>query len=453
LYAPHKPTVLKSTPVGAASLVVDTPSSRRHDDQMETGGDSAAAVLAEVATALSGPRQLQLNGEIWQLLIGNIPEVRGDAIVKKVLRASVEENLATVLHIFEHGLTPEDVRAPTAAIEYARRLAQRGVPTIALVRSYRLGHGRFLTRCVEQLAQQTNDAELIALATTRMVEITFGYIDRVSEQAIEAYQHERDRWLLTQTAVRAGRVRDLLGGNSVDIDATEAALGYRLRQLHLGVIAWIVGSVHDTDGLAQLDRLGVNVARTLNRRGRYLFVPRDESLAWMWVPVGGKQPISHELLSTAFSTADETVRVVVGEPAYGLEGFRQTHLQAERTQDLALAARPGSQLTTFGDVGAIALICADMDAARNWVWRTLADLAFDDEPHARLRTTLQVFLQAGTYTATADRLTLHKNTVQYRIRKAEEALEGRVEDRADLELALRACQYLGQAVLRPVENA
>ena len=94
-------------------------------------------------------------------------------------------------------------------------------------------------------------------------------------------------------------------------------------------------------------------------------------------------------------------------------------------------------MTTFADFGAIALICADIDAARSWVWGTLADLAVDDETHARLRNTLQVFLRAGTYTATAERLVLHKNSVQYRIRKAEEALGGRIDDRrADLELAL-----------------
>jgi DNA-binding PucR family transcriptional regulator len=62
-----------------------------------------------------------------------------------------------------------------------------------------------------------------------------------------------------------------------------------------------------------------------------------------------------------------------------------------------------------------------------------------------------VFLQEnGSYKATAERLTLHKNTVQYRVRKAEENL-GRPlgDDRLDVELALRACQWLGVAVLRP----
>ena len=59
-------------------------------------------------------------------------------------------------------------------------------------------------------------------------------------------------------------------------------------------------------------------------------------------------------------------------------------------------------------------------------WGMLADLAFDDESHARLRDTLQVFPRAGRYTVTAKRLSLHKNGVQYRIRKAEESLGGRI---------------------------
>jgi len=50
---------------------------------------------------------------------------------------------------------------------------------------------------------------------------------------------------------------------------------------------------------------------------------------------------------------------------------------------------------------------------------------------------------------TAERLTLHKNTIQYRIRRAEESLGRPVtEDRLHLELALLASEWLGQAVLR-----
>jgi DNA-binding PucR family transcriptional regulator len=281
-----------------------------------------------------------------------------------------------------------------------------------------------------------------------MVELSFGYIDRISEQVITAYQQERDRWLLTQTAVRAARVRAVLGNEPVDVDATESALGYRLRQHHLGVVAWVTGETHGSEGLTRLERLTSTAARALGDQGRPLFVPRDEYLAWIWLPLGGDATLGLDLLATAFDNGDSSARIAVGESAYGLDGFRQTHHQAARTQDLALAARPGTRLTTFAEVGTVALICADVPAARTWVRATLRDLAIDDEQHARLRQTLQVFLSTGSYTATAERMVLHKNSVLYRVRKAEEALGAPIEDRrADLELALRACQYLGHAVL------
>jgi DNA-binding PucR family transcriptional regulator len=88
---------------------------------------------------------------------------------------------------------------------------------------------------------------------------------------------------------------------------------------------------------------------------------------------------------------------------------------------------------------------------RAWVATTLGGLATDDEQHARLRETLLLFLQlGGSYKTTAERLMLHKNTVQYRIRRAEESL-GRPagENRQDVELALRAARWLGSAVLQP----
>ena len=61
---------------------------------------------------------------------------------------------------------------------------------------------------------------------------------------------------------------------------------------------------------------------------------------------------------------------------------------------------------------------------------------------------LQGFLRTGTYTASAEQLALHKNSVQHCTGKAEEALGGRLEDRrADLWLD----PYVGQAVARLVD--
>ncbi|WP_329045909.1 helix-turn-helix domain-containing protein [Amycolatopsis sp. NBC_01488] len=320
------------------------------------------------------------------------------------------------------------------------------MPIVALIRSYRMGHGRFLAQCVQELTGRYQDTELVNAIMARVIEVSFRYIDRVSEHVIAVYQQERDRWLLSWTTVRSARVRAVLRDEPVDVGATEAALGYHLRQHHLGVVAWVAGRRDPGEGLARLDRLTGAAAGLLGCPARPLFVPQDETLAWIWLPLGAR--VSPEMPAEAFDDGD--TRVAVGEPAHGLPGFRGTLRQALRTRDVALAADPGTRVTTFADVGSLALMCADLTATREWVRDTLGDLAVDDEPQARLRETLWIFLSTGaSYTATAERMILHKNSVQYRVRKAEEALPASIQDRrAELELALRACRYLGRTVLR-----
>ena len=95
-------------------------------------------------------------------------------------------------------------------------------------------------------------------------------------------------------------------------------------------------------------------------------------------------------------------------------------------------------------------MATNIDNMRVWVWGVLGLLAVDDEHSARLRETVQIFLGTGcSYTATAGAQILHKNTVQYRIRKAEEILGHPVQKgHTDLEVALLAVKYLGSTLLR-----
>ena len=73
--------------------------------------------------------------------------MRGDGRVLTLLEASVGENVATLLHVLQHDIVMENVRAPAAAQEYARRLAQRGIPIAALLRAYRIGSARYQDWC------------------------------------------------------------------------------------------------------------------------------------------------------------------------------------------------------------------------------------------------------------------------------------------------------------------
>ncbi|MFE7776705.1 PucR family transcriptional regulator [Streptomyces sp. NPDC057445] len=409
----------------------------------------AAKQLSVVAENV-GSHLPEVCRDIEEYVLAEMPQLRGDATVIKSLQTSIAENAATLLHVFENDMPLDKIEGPAAALEYARRLAQRDVPLNTLIRAHRIGSWRFLQWCLDELNRQDADHELSTATNRRMLRASFGYNDRVTEHVIVVYQQERDHWLLSQTAARAARVRDILTEKNVDLNWAEPALGYRLRQHHLGLVAWLPTLKGEGAGLALLDRITNEIARKLDCPARPLFVPRDAVLSWAWLPFGSHSEVSSEQLSNAVERSDPSVHVCAGSIGYGIEGFRSTHRQALRTQELAAAASPAPQFTDFSAVAPIALMATNIDDMRAWVWGILGPLAVDDENSARLRETAQIFLGTGcSYTATAGAQILHKNTVQYRIRKAEEIMGHPVQrGHADLEVALRAVQYLGSTLLR-----
>lgn len=403
--------------------------------------------LARVATALND-RASEVTAELVSLYERELPHlVHDDEGMVSLLSASVYQNIDTALRIFQHGIDPTRVEAPAAAIEYARRLAQRGTSVIDLIRAYYLGQMAVLDLAIEEGTRQIPEASELGALTREALSGALIFIDRVTQQVVAAYEEERDTWLLNRSAVRAARVRSLLDGGAVDIAASEAALGYRVRGNHVGLVAWYSETARPPDALAGLEALAVRF--TAKRPGRPLFVPHDELCAWVWLPVDEPTGLTDEEIESALA-ADEQVRVAVGEPGRGVEGFRRTHRQAARVHGLSVAAGENcDRAMTFRDVGAMALMASDLTATRLWVEETLGELAFDDEQLERLRETLRVFLTVGSsYTAAADRLLMHKNSVQYRVRRAQELLGRPVaENRLDVELALNLCHRLGGAVV------
>lgn len=96
------------------------------------------------------------------------------------------------------------------------------------------------------------------------MEITFGYIDWMSQRVVISYENERDRWLQNRSAVRAARTRELLAGHSVDMAAAEAALGYRLVQRHLGIVVWTCTEAPGEDELSPLERLVISLGERVS---------------------------------------------------------------------------------------------------------------------------------------------------------------------------------------------
>jgi hypothetical protein len=401
--------------------------------------------VSDVTSSLT-PRIAEMSADVYGLIVREIPELRGDERVLTLLEASVGENVATVVHIIQHGIDLENVHVPAAAEEYARRLAQRGVPASALLRAYRIGSARFQDWCLEELGRSTSNASIVSAAAMRIAGITSAYIDKVSEELLSAYETEKEAWLRNLSAARAARVQALLRDERIGVDSSEEILGYRLRQYHAGVVGWVDQAPPGGGALGQIEQALAELGRQAGIEGRPIFLPQDESSAWAWLPLG-----SRDAFPAGCAAGPESgIRFALGSAGSGVPGFRRTHQQALAAQAVALAAGgAGRPVTSFADVAPLALMSGSAGLMRTWVIDTLGSLADDNAHSAMLRDTLQVFLQEnGSFVATAERLTLHKNTVRYRVGKAEEELGHPAgKDRVQVELALLAAEWLGSSVL------
>jgi hypothetical protein len=407
-------------------------------------GDLLSAVAATIA-----PHASALSEEAVERIIREIPALGGDQFVIDLLRSSSVQNVVNALKVFELHIDAATVEVPAAATGFARRLAQRGVPIGALLRAYRVSHSLFQERMIRGISGLATDPAVVAAASIAMSTTMFVLVDRASELVEVTYEEERDSWMRNRVAVRWARVTSLLGSTSVDVGDAEATLGYAMRQAHLGAVVWSEPGSDVTEPLSRLERAVTRLAGYLGCRKAPLFVASDESTVWAWLP----QPRMPVVEDFAGLRVEDGVWVALGHVASGVDGFRLTHRQARQAQAVALAARAKdrARVTASAQVGPIALMCADIGAVRAWVREILGDLAIDDQGHRRLRETLWDFLSAqGSYTAVAERSALHRNTVRYRVRRAEEILgHGLESGRLDVEVALLACRWLGATVLRP----
>lgn len=416
---------------------------------MATETDLAATLLARAARRMQ-ERRAELCAAIDVRIIATIGAPLDDEELRKVLRVSTEANVMAALHVLEFALDPAEMEPPVAAAQWARRLAQHGAPLTALLRAYRLGQADFIEAVLHEItADPDADPASVATATVFVVRSSSAYVDRVSESLVTDYEAEREAWARNDSTVRAARIRAVLGAEVAEVKAAERALGYPLGQTHLGVMVWfgepdpVVG-----DELVRLERLAAAAAGAAGCQ--HLFTPRDENSAAIWYSSpAGPDPV--RLVEALAGGPGPAPRVALGRPGGGIAGFRDTHRQAGQARQLALyAGAAAAPVTDFAEVGAVALLCRDLPAARDWVADTLGGLAADEENAARLRETARVFFATGcSHTAAADLLCMHKNSVQYRIQKAEQ-LRGRPfkADRFDVEFALRACHLLGAAVLK-----
>jgi hypothetical protein len=417
--------------------------------------DPAVSAASAVVMDRLMSRQTAVSRTVQDALASDIAQLRGDTELVQLLGSSVAGNVETIFHALRHDISLDNILPPTAALEYARRVAQRGVPMDALVRAYRLGHALVIDAAAEEVNVAGLEARIGLAVFERITTVSFRYIDWISQQVVVVYEEERDRWLANQNSARALRVREVLAAPPVlsgtDIDNLTAALRYPMNGIHLGLALWWPDDTEHEDGLGRLESVLRDLAEAVAAQASPLFVAADRNSGWGWIPLSTATAAG--VIDTArdhLSTRHGAPAVALGTPLRGVDGFRRSHRQAIRTRAVSVAAGTGG-VTAASDPGlaAATLLSENLDEAKEFVADTLGALASDTVNDARLRETVRVYLSDGaSYKSAGEKLNLHFNSVKYRVGRAAER-RGRPidDDRLDVELALLLCRCYGAAVL------
>jgi hypothetical protein len=361
------------------------------------------------------------------------PAESNDPEYRAGLRATVAEAVDYALLGIEHGEEWEG-SIPEAAAAQARRAARSGVKLDTVLRRYAAGDRLVGEFVLDEAAQLPNEA------MRQLLRSQGPHVDRMMAGVSAIYMEELEQMRRSPAQRVAERVQRLLDGNA-PLDA--AGLDYELDAWHLGLV--VTG--------ARSHVAARTLAAGLSRQP--LVVPRGQDSTWAWL--GGRRrlavdDVEHYLAAGVLGE----IKLAVGEPRRGLEGWRLTHHEARAAQQVML--RRPQPLTRASDVILLAAVLRDELLAKSLRQTYLAPLDDQGDAGVGLRETLRAYIDAGFNAATAAAaLGVDRHTVQRRLRKTEEALGQLLHTcHAEIEVALAVEELDGEPAhphLQAVENS
>lgn len=348
-----------------------------------------------------------------------IADIAGDPALSDALRRANFDNLLawTTANLRSPG-APVPANVSAVQLDVSRDLVRRGLSDTAL-EAYRTGQNvawhRWMQLCFG-LTRDPDELEELLLVTSASMS---AFIDATIVAVAERIAEEWDELTSGSQAERRDLVALILEGAPVPKARAERVLAHPLGGAHTAAVVWTADQGSD---LGRLERAAEALMRSTGARQRLTVVAGATTL-WVWLPVASFP--DPETLGTTLRRTPE-VRMTVGTPARGIEGFRRSHQEAVEARRLVARLGAPAQLVTFEEVRLASLVTRDPAYAEEFVAQTLGD--FGSAP-SDLRETVRVYLQClGNASATASALFTHRNTVLRRLARAEALLPRPIHD-------------------------
>jgi GGDEF-like domain len=337
--------------------------------------------------------------------------------LREVIAVCVDCGLAAI----EQGESPETL--PPLVAAQARHSASSGWGlSAALVRCI-AGYSRVWTFILGEVARCDLSARERSVLLTDLSHVTSSLLARVQAEIADAHSLEIRRRARSRVQRNAEIVHKLLGDEPVHTgDLLE--LGYDLDCWHLGVIATGVQAGNVVRGLATA--LGCGLLSVAHGT--------EAVLAWF----GGPRRIAFTDLQRVLSDqAYADISLAVGEPGREVEGWRQTHREAESA--LLVARSWPSRVTRYLDVATEAMALQDETLGDALIETYLSPLDGMRIDSRTVRRTLHaLFKSQHNVSSAASALKVDRSTVHRRRSEIESRLACRLHERQrDIEAALR----------------
>jgi DNA-binding PucR family transcriptional regulator len=347
-------------------------------------------------------------------------------------------NRANVLHLAASMLKDPGGRVPAnltpEVLGIAREAFRRGIEQ-AVYTTYHAGQNAVWAYWMRTAFALSQDPAALRQALEAGSRSLAGFIDDTVAALSEQLRRERADLARSSHARRFEVVSLVLDSAPITTGRASTGLGYDLRRRHTAAVLWTDPRRPDQGALAQAaEALG-----PATRARQVLTVIASSSSVWAWLAAADTDTDTGAL--AAATAAHPAVRVAVGPAGAGIDGFRRSHFDAVATQRL-MSRRPDLRVARFTDVQLVTLAIQDEQRAREFVVRTLGQLADADR---ELRDTLCVYIAEQFSAARAARaLYTHRNTVLNRLQRAERLLPLPLAGHGlEVGVALEIAQWLG----------